>query len=390
MANLLLLGLGMPWQERSVMTCRKEFVLLASQAEGCNLSELSRRFKISRKTAYKWLRRYRKGGEEALANRTTKPHHSPFETPAEVQQTVIELRQAHPAWGGRKLHRRLLDLGVKSVPSPSTITHILHRVGLINPEISEAVRPPHRFEHPHPNDLWQADFKGWFYAGKARCFPLTILDDHSRYSLAVHACKGESRENVQPVFENVFRTYGLPVAMTMDNGCPWGASNQRFTHFAAWLIRLGIRVSHSRPHHPQTQGKDERFHRTLKTELLHNRAFHSLEQCQSAFDSWRDMYNTERPHEALDMFTPVTRYQVSPRTFPDKLPPIEYSSQDIVRYVKANGLIKFKGGLFRVGTAFHHHPVALRFTLSDGIWDVYFCHQKIATIDEDAPEYRYC
>ena len=291
----------MPWKESTCMSERHEFVLLASAPEA-NVSLLCRRFSISRKTGYKWLTRYLAGGAAALCEQSRRPHNSPRRTEQSVQERVLALRSEHPAWGGRKLRARLAALGRTELPAASTITAILRRHGRVAPEASQRRRPFCRFEHAAPNDLWQMDFKGDFALGAGRCYPLTVLDDHSRFSLGLRACRSQHREGVQEALTSIFGRYGLPRRMSMDNGFPWGlfvGGRSRWTQLTLWLVRLGVRVSHSRPYHPQTQGKDERFHRTLKLELLRGSAWRDLAECQQSFDRWRTAYNCERPHEAL-------------------------------------------------------------------------------------------
>jgi transposase InsO family protein len=240
-----------------------------------------------------------------------------------------------------------------------------------------------RFEKERPNQLWQMDFKGHFRLGnRERCHPLTVLDDHSRYSLCLHACRDEQGGTVKAQLTAAFRRYGLPERMLMDNGPPWGNDLlHRFTPLTVWLLRLGISVTHGRPYHPQTQGKEERFHRSLKVEVLAQRVFPDFARMQSRFDEWRHCYNHVRPHEALDMDVPASRFAVSPRSFPEQLPPIEYLSIDHVRKVQMNGKIAFRGHQFRVGKAFGGYPVALRPSTSDGVFDVYFATHRIAQVD---------
>lgn len=374
----------MPWKEVSTMSLRSEFVVLC-QSKGASVSTLCARFQISRKTAYKWLARYRALGTAGLVDASRRPRSSPCETPLEIQEQVVELRTRHPAWGGRKLRRRLLDAGLSlgQVPAASTITQILRRAGLLELAESQKRQPFCRFEHAAPNDLWQMDFKGHFALTRGgRCHPLTILDDHSRYALSLRACGDETAPTVQSVLVDVFRRYGLPCRMLMDNGSPWGdAADNPYTGLVVWLIRLGLGVSHGRPWHPQTQGKEERFHRTLKAELLRGRSFLSLEDSQRAFDPWRETYNLERPHEALNLETPASRYRVSGRVYPEALPPIEYAADVEVRQVQSGGLTSFHGRRIRVGRAFAGQPLGLRATSNDGVWSVQYCHQPIGTID---------
>lgn len=376
----------MPWNAKDTMSLREEFVRLARQ-DGANRRELCRRFGISPQTAYKWLARYESEGSAGLADRSRRPHHSPGVTSAALQEAVVQLRQQHPAWGGRKISRRLQDLGIDAV-APSTVSAILHRHGLIAPPLEDR-QPWQRFEHEAPNALWQADFKGHFPTLQGRCSPLTVLDDHSRYNLVLQACGNTQLMTVQAHLETTFRRYGLPVRMNFDNGSPWGSPSQpgQVTKLGLWLIRLGIRVSYSRPYHPQTNGKDERFHRSLTAEVLNGRSFDDLAHAQLAFDRWRHVYNHERPHEALQMQTPITRYQPSPRPFPEVLPTIEYGPDDEVVRVKWNGELRFHGQRFQVSSALHRHDVALRPRLGeDGCFDVYFAHQCCGTIDLNQPD----
>lgn len=370
----------MPWQEVSTMLLRQEFVLLATR-EGTNVRELCRRFGVSPKTGYKWIARYVAHGALGLAEVSRRPRHSPSRTRPVLEQVVLALRDAHPAWGARKLCRRLQDQGWHCLPAPSTVQAILRRHGRIDATESANHRAWRRFEHAQPNALWQMDFKGHFAVGSARCHPLTVLDDHSRFNLCLQACADEQGRTVQTHLITSFRRYGLPQRIAVDNGSPWGDTfDSPYTPLVAWLIRLGVSVSHSRPYHPQTLGKDERFHRSLKTEVL-RQAFPDLHTAQHRFDHWRMIYNCERPHEALNMHTPATRYRPSAQAFPETPPPIEYAPGDIVRRVQQQGFFSYRGRDFRVSKAFAGYPVALRPTTTDGVLAVFFCHQKIAQIN---------
>lgn len=371
----------MPWKEANRMSLRQEFVIFARQEEA-NISALCRTYGISRKTAYKWLKRFREGGLSALDDRSRRPHASPRTTPAATEAAALDVREANPAWGGRKIAARLTAIGIPP-PAPSTLTAILRRNGRLDPDETVKHKPCHRFERETPNALWQMDFKGPLTLRNGqRCHPLCVLDDHSRFALGVHACAAQTQPHVKRVLTDLFRAYGMPERMLMDNGACWGGdSHWPFTRFTVWLIRLGVSVSHGRPHHPQTQGKIERFHRTLKAEAVGARVFNDLSHCQYHFDWWRRFYNLERPHEALGLLPPAQRYQPSPRPFPETLPPILYGPDDQIRRVEYNGMIRFHVDRYDVGTAFHGLPVALRPTQTDGLYHVYFCHQRIAVID---------
>ena len=376
----------MPWKEACTVALREEFVRLASQ-EQANVRGLCRRFEVSPKTAYKWLRRFREGGAAALGDRSRKPHESPAKATAEIEQRVLDARDKHPAWGGRKLRQWLLNRGVEEVPAASTITQILRRHGRIDEAESAKHQAFTRFEHAAPNDLWQMDFKGHFeLEDRSRCHPLTVLDDHSRFNLGLRACGHEQGTLVQQELTLVFRRYGLPRRMLMDNGSPWGGDVEHpYTPLTVWLLRLGIGISHGRPYHPQTQGKDERFHRTFKAEVIARGRFRNLADCQPQFDPWREIYNHERPHEALKMGVPSSRYRVSERVFPEALPPLEYAPDCQIRKVYRGGLLDFCGRTFRVGKTFRGYPLGLRPTTTDGLWEVRFGWQVIGQIDLRQP-----
>ena len=311
----------MPWKEKTRMSLRLEFVNLAL-AEKANISRLCKQFGISRKTGYKWINRYLEQGSSSLSDRSRKPRHSPAKTPASMEQAVLAIRDQHPSWGGRKIKRRLEEKVFTPVPSPSTITAILRRYARLDPEESRKHKAWKRFEADAPNALWQMDFKGHFPLGLGgRCHPLTVLDDHSRFSLGLRACGNEQGKTVWNELTGIFRRYGLPERFLMDNGSPWGSRYQRaYTPLTAWFIRLGIGISHASPYHPQTLGKDERFHRTLQVELLQGQRFRDLGHAQQKFSRWRDVYNLERPHEALDLDVPARRYQPSAQPFPGVYP----------------------------------------------------------------------
>ena len=381
----------MPWRERSVVEERLEFVSLAS-LPGANKSELCRRFGISRSKGDKWLKRFEAEGVVGLRDRSRRPLHSPLRTDSRTEREVLRIRtKSNNAWGGRKIAKVMRDKDWPLTPSPSTITEILRRHGKLEACKVEHPGPFQRFERSEPNELWQMDFKGHFALLRGRCHPLTVLDDHSRYALGLHACANEQDMTVRHRLTTVFRRYGLPLAMLMDNGSPWGDSaEQPFTVFNAWLMRLGIRVCHGRPFHPQTQGKDERFHRSLKAEVLNGKSFRDLRACQRAFDAWRPIYNCERPHEALGLKPPSTRYKPSSRPFPEQLSAIEYSPGDIVRKVSTDGFIGFKNKEWRIGKAFRGNPVALRSTKKDGVFTVHFCWQQVAIVDLLNQSVRAC
>lgn len=387
----------MPWKtEATPMELKAEFVQMADQPNA-NMSELCRRFGISRPTGYKWLRRYRKEGLDGLHERSRCPNNSPNQTPERIEQIVVEARRRDPGWGGRKLHRHLInlatdgDLSIRGdqVPAASTITRILDRHGMLaDPGHASRRGSWTRFERDEPNELWQLDFKGEFRLdNQAYCYPLTLVDDYSRFSLSVAACADQARGTVQDHLRHVFERYGLPQAILCDNGPPWGAGlgwrdwGPFYTRLAVWLIRLGITVIYGRPNHPQGKGKNERFNGTLQAELLDHEQFADHDQAHDRMAAWRNRYNTVRPHQALDMAPPASRYQPSRRTFPETLPPVEYDPGAITRKVNSAGTIAFQNERFTVGTAFRGYRLALRASSQRQQYDVYFCNQQIRTIN---------
>ncbi|MBV8359309.1 MAG: IS481 family transposase [Deltaproteobacteria bacterium] len=372
----------MPWAEVTRMSLREEFVQLAMQP-GVNRRELCRRFGISPKTGYKWLARHTTAEASGLCDRSRRPRHSPTRTIDQVAERVIELRrESRNSWGGRKLARLLVEEGGPRL-APSTITGIVRRAGLLDVSAAPGQRAWQRFEHVAPNALWQMDFKGYFpLLDQSRCHPLSVLDDHSRFAVLLRACADQRAATVQNALTNVFRRYGLPAAMLMDNGAPWGDRDLPFTGLTLGLIRLGIRVSHGRPYHPQTPGKDQRFHRTLKFEVLRHFNFTTFEHCQRELDRFRDCYNLRRPHHALNLATPASRYYPSAIAFPETLPPIDYPPGLDVRKVQAEGWVSYRSHALRVCKALRGLPVAFRLVeQADSQREVLFCHQVIARID---------
>ena len=371
----------MPWGAVSAMELRIEFCKLAS-VEGANIRLLCRRFQVAPRTGYKWLERYREAGLAGLAEHSRRPLSSPGRSCEDVEQAVLAVRTAHPSWGGRKIKAVLERRGL-AAPSASTITEILRRHGFEIGAFGGGAQAFRRFEHERPNDLWQMDFKGHVgLAGGSRLHPLTILDDHSRYCLDVAACADEKTQTVQRILTQVFRRYGLPLALITDNGSPWGdGPGSPFTPLGVFLIDQNIIISHARPYHPQTMGKDERFHRSLKAEALSGPPFHSLEAAAQKLSQWRMVYNLERPHEAIGMKVPAERYTPSPRHFKETVEAFDYTPADLVRRVQAAGLVSFKGRELRLPKAFRGRDVAFRPTAADGNYDIYYRHQRIAQFD---------
>jgi transposase InsO family protein len=371
----------MPFTEVSRMDARLEFVMLAC-VDGANVRSLCRRFGISPTTGYKWLERWRMAGAAGLREQSRRPKNSSLRSAAATETAVLSVRTEHPAWGGRKIARRLKDLGHAAVPAPSTVTAILKRHGVGLGVLGGGPSAFTRFERARPNELWQMDFKGHVALHTGRLHPLTVLDDHSRFAVVLAACANERTETVRQQLIAAFRRYGLPETIMTDNGSPWGdGPGSRFTPLGVWLIEQGIRISHSKPYHPQTMGKDERFHRSLKAEVLSGPPFADLAAAERALDRWRSVYNTQRPHEAIALAVPASRYQPSPRDYVETVKPFEYAPGDIVRRVQQGGHVSFLGHSVRIPKAFRGKAVAFRQTTQDGVFEVVFRTQMIATID---------
>lgn len=374
----------MPFEVSSLMDRRLEFVQLARQ-EGANLRLLCRRFGIAPTTAYRWLDRFEQEGVDGLADRSRRPQSSPRQSAPETEVAVLAVRDQHPTWGGRKIRRWLQDRG-HPAPAASTISAILARHNRLDGPRAGESRTCQRFEHPRPNALWQMDFLGHKPLGQGRVHPLTILDDHSRFALGLFACSHERGALVQAHLTTVFRTYGLPEAILADNGPAWGRSRgQALTRLEVWLIQVGVPLWHGRYRHPQTQGKIERWHRTLTTDLFQIGVFPDLDAIQGAFDAYRTTYNTDRPHDALGLATPISRYQVSERVFPEQLPPIVYSEDHLVKTVTRGGWVWFGKRRIELGEALGGLPVGIRPTAEDGVFVVRFCQRDLRRFDLRQP-----
>lgn len=369
------------------MEQKEEFIKLA-QHGASSFSELCKRFDLSRKTGYKWLQRYKESGQEGLLEQSKRPHKSPFKTGDKLEQEVIELRRENPEWGAKKLYILLQQKYGKNVPARSTINAILKRNGLITDRKSEAAQRWQRFEYEAPNELWQMDFKGYFnLLNNKQCHPLTIMDDHSRFNLGLFACENQTYTTVKQLLTDVFRIYGLPHTILADNGPPWGTSGSltvqgeaSLSKLEKWLFQQGIRVIHGRPYHPQTQGKEERFHRTLKAELLQYEQLKDYVHAQKRFDWWRGKYNCYRPHEAIGFLTPVSRYKVSNRTFMEEVKPPQYNATDVIRRVYGCGSVLVNGSKIKVGKAFIGEDVAIKQNDSATELNIYYYNQLIKTI----------
>lgn len=375
----------MPWSETSPMDQRTQFIADYLR-DTLSITELCQLYGVSRKTAYKWIDRYLRLGPAGLEECSRRPRHSPHETTPEISEALLDARRRHPSWGAKKLltivHKRhpRWDL-----PGRSTVCDILNRHGMIPMK-----RHRRRIGHPGkptssilaPNDVWTADFKGHF---KTRdgiyCYPLTVADGFSRYLLGCQALYSTAVAGAKPVFTRLFSEYGLPTRIRTDNGVPFATNTlARLSALSAWWVRLGVLPELIEPGKPQQNGRHERMHKTLKAEATKPPAG-SLAAQQRTFNRFRDEFNNERPHEALDMQTPASLYKHSTREMPATLPPLEYPDRFEVRYVSANGGIRWNCKWINVSTTCVGEYVGLE-EIDDGVWNVYFGPLKLGRLIE--------
>ena len=360
---------------------RTEFVKRVLSEEK-SFSALCREYGISRPTGYKWLERYRQGQELCDQSRSPK---APHRVSSDTEQLIVNYRKEHPAIGALKIHRILKNQGHTDLPCVKTVNNILKRNGMISKEDSLASSPFQRFEKDSPNEMWQADFKGHFaMANGQRCHPLNILDDHSRFNLCCEAMSTETFEEIKPVMVHVFEEYGLPQVFLCDNGNPWGTPQSAgFTSFEVWLMELGILTIHGRPLHPQTQGKEESFNRSMTKELLNHTSILDKVDAQKKFDLYRSFYNTERPHRALNLDTPSQHYHRSCREFTGSISPWEYPQNCELRTIKSTGYLTLKGQGYFLSEAFAGKEIAVRKSHVQNCYSLFFRQFRIAGIDTE-------
>ena len=327
----------MPWECRTVEEQRREFAQAAAYCN--NFSALCREFGITRHTGYKWVERYT--AQQPLTDRSRRPHTIPAKTPEVVEQLILTVRADNPGWGARTIRDLLITEGFQNIPCAKTVNNILNRYGCISPEESQKRKPFIRFEKELCNQMWQADFKGEFRMENSQyCYPLDIIDDHSRYAIRVAPHLGTANV-VIPVFQSAFREFGLPDSVLSDNGAQFAGFRKGYTQFERWLMDLDILPIHGRIKHPQTQGKIERFHRTMKQELLNHTTIANIEDAQNKLDNWREKYNNIRPHEALGRKRPGDVYEPSQRQYQEHIAEYEYSGAYHVIKVNSWGYARF-------------------------------------------------
>jgi len=356
------------------------------KSEEFSFAELCRRYGVSRKTGYKWRERYQEEGWVGLRDRSRAPEHHPNEVLPEVAAEVIRIRQRYPLWGPSKLRARLQREAPEIYwPAASTMAEILKRAGLTVPQKKRRKATPSQSPLSHAaaaNQVWSADFKGWFRCGDGnRCDPLTLSDGSSRFLLRCQALAGMQEQGVRGVMEATFREYGLPEAMRTDNGEPFASVGLGgWSKLSVWWIKLGIRVERIPPGKPQHNGRHERMHRSLKQATAHPPAA-NLRAQQQAFDRFRQEYNWERPHESLEMKTPGELYKASPRSYPSRLLEPEYADDWEVRRVRECGRIRWWSAPIFVGRALAGELLGLE-PVADGQWRVWFFDQALGILDE--------
>ena len=376
----------MPWSETCAMDERMRFVSAASEDEAV-MSEVCAEFGISRQTGYKWLWRYRTEGLDGLKERSRAPIRHGRARDEELVAAALALRERQPTWGPKKLRRKLIERWPDAAaPARSTIGDWLRKEGLTQSRRPRRRCPP--FSSPFqavdaPNDVWCADFKGWFATGdKRRCDPLTISDAMSRYLLRCQTVARPDGAHVRPVFDAAFCEFGLPLSIRSDNGPPFASVGAGgLSRLSVWWIKLGIRPERIDPGKPQQNGRHERLHRTLREDAIDPPAATLAEQ-QARFDEFRAVYNHERPHEALDFATPASLYRASARAYPCALSEPDYPDAAAVRRVRSNGEIKWAGDLVFVSEALIGEPVAIEET-EEGEWRVRYAGVELGFIDKN-------
>jgi transposase InsO family protein len=375
----------MPWKEHTAVDERRAFVT-AFQRREQSFSALCRYFGISRPTGYKWLERFTASGDAGLEDESRAPLHQHRAMPEALRSAILELRAHHPTWGPKKLKARLeSDYPDRAWPARSTIGELLRREGLAQPRPARRRTLLHDQPLAHaaaPNDVWCADFKGWFLtANGQRCDPLTITDAYSRYLIRCRAVPKTDSPHVQQIFEAAFRECGLPLAIRTDNGAPFASTGLAgLSRLAVWWIRLGIRPERIVPGCPEQNGRHERFHETLHQETA-NPPKANLARQQLRFAEFQDEYNHLRPHEALGMRTPDRFYRCSSRKFPSSIPELAYPFECWLRRVSPAGHFSWQHRQVYLSVLLEDQDVALR-PLEDGVYEVFFGPLLLGWFDE--------
>lgn len=374
----------MTWKEISPMDQRLRFIAAAME-ESVSFTALCKSFDISRRTGYKWKRRYQESGLDGLKELSRAPLNHGRACSKEVRALIIEAKKLHPTWGPKKIAPwlKLKHSGLQ-VPAVSTIGKILKDLGMVKPRRRRRKLPStesNRVTPTKPNDTWCADFKGQFLLKNRRyCYPLTVTDAYSRYLLDCTALPGTKQDPAIEVFQRIFRKYGLPKIIRTDNGVPF-ASNAvaGLSKLSIWWLKLGIKLDRIDPGHPEQNGQHERMHRTLKAETTKPPAYCSSKQ-QIKFDAFTHEFNSERPHEALEFTTPASWYEHSTIAYPETIPEPEYPSHFLVRRVRQNGEIKLFNNFVFVSESLSKETVGLVERVED-LWELRFGEILLGLLD---------
>lgn len=375
--------LRMSWKETNVKDERT--IMISEYLSGnYSMAEVARRRGVSRKTVYKWIRRYEECEDQGLQDQSRAAHHHSNAISEQMEELILEWKAKYPLWGAPKIQSKLT--GLADCPAESTVSNVLRRHGLTR-QVRRRIRADGNAQPMNgllgPNELWCVDFKGWFRMGNGeRCDPLTISDAYSRYLLCCQGIVGTTGHlTVKPLFEGIFREYGLPLAIRSDNGPPFASPGLgRLSPLSVWWMRLGIRLERIDPGHPEQNGRHERMHRTLKEAVITPPKANKAAQ-QKAFNAFRQEFNHERPHEALNQHTPASVFVPSARNYPERLMQPEYPEGWEKRGVRTNGEIKWQGGMIYVSQALIGQWVGLEPT-GDGLWKFHFMNQELGHVDE--------
>ena len=375
----------MPWKETCPGEEKLKFIT-AWKSNEFTMTALCDRFGVSRKTGYKWLERYHAGGLENLNERSRAPQHHPNAVASDIVSELLKMKQRYPSWGPKKLRKWLSERRHEvNWPAVSTIGELYQRQGLCRPRGGRRrkVTQSQPLSHCHgPNEVWSADFKGQFRLGDGRwCYPLTLMDSYSRYLLACRGMHHPTEAGTRQGFERVFRSYGLPAVIRTDNGSPFASvALGGLTRLTIWWLKLGIQLERIEPGHPEQNGRHERMHRTLKAATA-KPPRGNLQAQQRAFNQFCKEYNEERPHEALAERPPARVYEAPTRSYPPVIPAIAYEESYVVRRVRHNGEIKWRGRYVYVSEALRGEPVGL-LPVDNDRWQLYFAQLALGILDE--------
>lgn len=378
----------MPWSERTKNQVREEFVKQVTEHKQ-SMAALCRQYGISRPTGYKWLRRYEQG--LPLDDQSRSPKHNAARVSTEMEAAIVAMRKKYPAIGALKLRKIMQNEGVQDLPCAKTFNNIFHRNKLITKESSLAATHYTRFQKESPNEMLQGDFKQVKMQNGKIAHVLNVTDDFSRYNMCTKALPNETFESVQSALLEVFRNYGLPFSFLCDNGTPWGNSQTiGYTKFEVWLMELGVLPLHGRKLHPQTQGKEERYNGSFSRECLkYHKEITDLNSAQQIFDEYREFYNNTRPHHALELETPASKYIRSQKELPTEISDWVYPEGWEIRKVKETGYFNYDNQGYFFSEAFAGKEIAVYEDSVKNQLTIFFREFQIAKLDLERRTYIY-